>query len=412
MGVPDALASLRRRLPGPAVRLLDGCVRFVARVLPERLRVALGPVHLRFEKSDIPPPPAVPPTPVRLYIAPRNFAGQGYAWARAVEGLSGVGAVSMAFQRPGGFAFDVDDAVPEAVYAGSRRWQSSRRELLPQFSHVIIEAGRPLLGRLMGADPCAEARWLRARGVAVAMLCHGSDIRLPSRHRELEAFSPFEPTWELTDALETQAARLAAGIAELKAPVFVSTPDLLLDVPDATWVPVVVDVERWAAAGRGVPFEREVPVVVHAPSSAHIKGTALIEPVLESLAVRGLVDYRRIDGVPAARMPEVYGDADVVLDQFRIGNYGVAACEAMAAGRLVVSHVSEFVRGHARAAAGADLPVLEATPDTLEQVLLDVLADRPRARAFAAQGPAFVSTLHSGPRSADALAPFLGARTA
>ncbi len=412
MGVSGVLAALRRRLPAPAVRTLDAAVRTVARVLPERVRVALGPAHLRYATRDIPPPPAVPPTPVRVYIAPANFAGQGHAWARAVERLPGVGAVSMAFQRPRGFAFDVDDPVPEAIYAGSRRWQSRRRALLPQFSHVIIEAGRPLLGHLMGADPFAEARWLRSHGVEVAMLCHGSDIRLPSRHRELEPFSPFEPTWELTDVLESQAARLAAGIAELGAPVFVSTPDLLLDEPGATWVPVVVDVERWRAAGRGVPLEREVPVVVHAPSSAHLKGTALIEPVLESLAARGLVDYRRIEGVPAARMPEVYGDADVVLDQFRIGNYGVAACEAMAAGRLVVSHVSEFVRGHAREAAGLDLPVLEATPDTLESVLLDVLADRVRARVLAARGPAFVSALHDGTRSAEAFAPFLGARTA
>src|SRR5690606_40455222 len=115
---------------------------------------------------------------------------------------------------------------------------------------------------------------------------------------------------------------------------------------------------------------------------------------LESRAARGLIEYRRVEGVPAGDMPRVYGEADVVLDQLRIGNYGVAACEAMAAGRVVVSHVSEVVREHAREAAGADLPILEATADSLEQVLLDVLADRDRARALAAQGPAFVRTLH------------------
>src|SRR5690554_5871976 len=245
MGVSEVLAGARRRLPAPAVRALDASVRGAARVLPERVRVALGPAHLRYATRDIPPQPAVPPTPVRLYIAPANFAGQGHAWARVAERLPGVGAVSMAFVRPGGFAFDVDDAVPEAIYAGSRRWQRRRRELLPRFSHVIIEAGRPLLGHLMGADPFAEARWLGARGVEVAMLCHGSDIRLPSRHRELEPFSPFTDDWELTPVLEEQAARLAARLEELAGPVFVSTPDLLIDVPGAAWLPVVVDVERW-----------------------------------------------------------------------------------------------------------------------------------------------------------------------
>ncbi len=45
--------------------------------------------------------------------------------------------------------------------------------------------------------------------------------------------------------------------------------------------------------------------------------------------------------MPADAMPEVYGGADIVLDQFPLGTYGVAACEALVAGRLVVSHVSD-----------------------------------------------------------------------
>ena len=407
MGAPEVLTALRGRLPRRAVRVLDASVSAVARVLPERLRIALSPPHLRYSMRDIPPQPAVPATPVRLYIAPANFAGQGFAWARAAERLPGVGAVSMAFVRPGDFAFDVDDAVPEAIYAGSRRWQYARRELLPRFSHVVIEAGRPLLGQRMRADPVAEARWLQARGVRVAMVCHGSDIRLPSRHRELEPWSPLTEDWEPTSVLEEQAALLASRLEELALPVLVSTPDLLIDVPRATWLPVVVDIERWAGTGAPRPLEREVPVVAHAPSNAHVKGSALIEPVLESLAARGLIDYRRIEGVPAAEMPRVYGEADVVLDQFRIGNYGVAACEAMAAGRLVISHVSDFVREKAHEASGVELPILEATPDSLEQVLLDALADRERARTLAVQGAAFVRSLHDGARSAEVLATFL-----
>ena len=42
----------------------------------------------------------------------------------------------------------------------------------------------------------------------------------------------------------------------------VSTPDLLLDLPGAVWLPVVVDTELWRP---GPPvLEREVPVVLHA----------------------------------------------------------------------------------------------------------------------------------------------------
>src|SRR5690606_26671255 len=101
-------------------------------------------------------------------------------------------------------------------------------------------------------------------------------------------------------------------------------------------------------------------------------------------------------------------DADVVLDQFRIGNYGVAACEAMAAGRLVVSHVTAQVRDHVRASSGKGRPVVEATPDTIEAVLRDVVARREHFRAEAARGPGSVADLPDGATAARVLAPFLG----
>ena len=67
-----------------------------------------------------------------------------------------------------------------------------------------------------------------------------------------------------------------------------------------------------------------------------MKGTHLIEAPIRALAERGTVDYRGMTGVPAASMPAIIGDTGIVLDQCRLGSYGVAACEAMAAGRVVV----------------------------------------------------------------------------
>jgi hypothetical protein len=95
-------------------------------------------------------------------------------------------------------------------------------------------------------------------------------------------------------------------------------------------------------------------------------------------------------------MPAIYGAADIVLDQFRLGDYGAAACESMAAGRLVISHVSDQARAAVKAVSGFDLPILEANIDTLEQVLRGVLRNRDAARALAQRGPAFVQAVHDG----------------
>jgi hypothetical protein len=94
-----------------------------------------------------------------------------------------------------------------------------------------------------------------------------------------------------------------------------------------------------------------------------------------------------------------------------MGIYGVAACEAMAAGRVVVSFVGDTVRARARKATGRELPIVEATPGTLVEVVEKLLDDRDAARDFAAAGPSYVWANHDGRRSALALAPFLtGAR--
>ena len=91
-------------------------------------------------------------------------------------------------------------------------------------------------------------------------------------------------------------------IEQFDGPVFVSTPDLLLDVPGGIWLPVVVDIDRPQG---DPPLSRDrLPLVLHAPSKAVTKGTDLIEPVVEDLVERGLVEYRRLSGLAPEQMPQ------------------------------------------------------------------------------------------------------------
>lgn len=373
-------------------------------LLPENIALALNPCS-PYKKTDIPALVASPATPTRLYVGPANFAGQGFAWARAAELLDGVGAINMAFERPQDFMFDADDHVPVGVYALSKSWQRRQRNFVRGFTHVLLEAERPLFGR---GPVEIEVRQLRREGIHVGFVCHGSDIRLPSRHAHGNRWSPFQdPGHELTAQLEAIARRNRDVLAHVGGGmIFVSTPDLLIDVPEATWLPVVIDPSRWWA---DMPaLTHPVPRVVHVPSNAWLKGSDKIEPVLTEMSRSGLIEYERIQGVPAARMPATYARADIVLDQFRIGTYGVGACEAMAAGRLVLGHVPDQVRDHVRTVSGLELPVVETTIESLEHVLEQALADRGRFAAIAATGPHFVGQLHDGSASAQVLAPFLG----
>ena len=343
------------------------------------------------------------PAETRVLIAPVNYSGQGIAWARALETADPtISARNMAIEVPGGFSFDADLLVPVGTYHNDPDWQRRQFAAAAGATHVLIEAEEPPFGRLLGRSVVRQARALTERGVSVAYLAHGTDVRLPSRHIAGNPLSYYADEAVYLPRAEQLAARNIAIVSESGRPAFVSTPDLLVDLPEARWCPVVVDPQRWAAAERrdrspGAPLR-----VVHAPSVAAYKGTAMVLPVLERLQAEGVIEFRLVQGVPSAEMPAVFAEADVMLDQFRAGSYGVAACEAMAAGCLAVGQVSGQVRAAVHAASGLELPVLEADPESLEH-LLRSLAARPSLAELSERGIDFVRTVHDGRMAAQAL---------
>lgn len=336
--------------------------------------------------------------PVRVLIAPANYAGQAHAWCVALEKAApSVSARNLSLEA-GGFGFDSDLVVSQAAYHNSRAWQRAQYAAAHGFTHLLVESFIPPFGRLFGRDLERQVAGLGSAS-DVAFMCHGTDVRRPSLNRARTALSPFGDD-ATSRRLEHLALRNLAIVERMRRPVFVSTPDLLDDVPRAEWCPVVVAPEKWSAPRR---TSRGPLRVVHAPSKAGIKGSALIEPVLERLANAGRVRYTPIRGMPNERMPGVLAAADVVVDQFGVGSYGVAACEAMAAGCVVVSHVTDRVRDLVRDRTGLELPIVEAGPRTLERVLLELAADPARRESLARRGAEFVSHVHDGRRSAEVL---------
>lgn len=375
-------------------------------LLPEALSSRVLPPRLRYDPSALPVAENDRRERDGLLIAPTNFAGQGDAWARAVErARPSTRAVSLAFRAPGtGFGFPVDVEVPASAYVLSRSWHDRQtRAIAAGFSHVLVEAGRPPAGGPYRAPLARQLRDLIASGVRVAYLAHGTDVRVPSVHAAAHPDSPFRSGDH--EPLEMQARANIALIEDLGIDAFVSTPDLFEFLPGATWLPVVVDPAAWRATSP--VLQRARPIVVHAPSSGPMKGSDAVDPAMAALHDAGTIEYRRIRGVPAAQMPEIYREADIVLEQFRIGGYGVAACEAMAAGRVVVGHVAPDVRRRVSDAAGLDLPIVESAAADIGRVVADIVERPAGFAARAAEGPAFVDALHDGTASARAMSGFL-----
>lgn len=356
-----------------------------------------------FRSTPVSAPPPAPAADISVYIAPANYAGQGWAWARALERTDPALEVwNMEVRPPGGFAFNADRVVGLGAFHFSAAWQNAEFEAAASRSHVMIEAARSVFGHKFRYDVNTEVKALRERGVDVAMMAHGSDVRSPRTNRELTAWSPFHDDIKQTDRLQRISDRNRAVMLGSGARLFVPTPELIADLPGAMWCPNVVDPDRWEQASTPVGV-REVPILVHAPTNAWIKGTPLIAPAIERLHGAGRIEYRALSGIPVSEMPGVLGRADIVLEQFRIGIYSTTAIEAMAAGRVVVAHVAPSVREHVRQVSGLEPPIVEADPGTLEAVLEELIADRDRMRRIGDEGKRFARAVHDGSLSARVL---------
>jgi hypothetical protein len=387
---------MREHLPEP--------VRTAARGARRRVRLARRWLH-RPDPMPVAPDPGA--TRVRLLIGPANFAGQGYEWARAVErAYPDVTATAFMLGRDR-LAFPADWVVEPAIW-GNPWWQRQQTtDVLGGWTHVLAEAVKPVLGTRYGNDVSGEAKRMRRRGVSLGLVAHGSDARLPSRHAASYDWSPFRDAddWEVLPKLEERVARhlkIYADHHERGGAVFVTTPDLLDDLPYATWLPVVIEVDRWRT--EAPLLERERPRLLHVPSNPRMKGTALVEPTLHRLHDEGVIEYVPLEAVEPHEMPAHIADVDLVLDQVALGAYGAMAVQAMAAGRVTLVHLDP--RNLARLPQAP--PVADVTPDTLEDVVRGLVADRDAARALAARGAAYADTWHDGRHSAAVLAPWLG----
>lgn len=342
-----------------------------------------------------------------LAIGPSNYAGQATAWARAasrhlpVEAWSFTGAPL----RGGGFDFEVDKTLGRVQFRTPLLRKPRSRHFMGGVTHLALDGFKSFFRWDRHVHFPSDARHFERSGVSMALIAHGSDVREPRGHQERDEWSYFNvgsDSWR--DTLAQQSARNRAFAMESDWPVFYSTPDLAFDLPGGQWLPVVVDVDGWEC--RDPVLEGSRPRVLHVPSqrTPAIKGTQYIFPILQKLHDEGTIEFVAPSGVPHHELRELIKSCDVVVDQLLFGSYGVAAVEAMAAGRVTVGRMSSEV-----AALMPEAPaMLEATPATLRNVICSVLDRREELRDQVASNRKFVRRWHDGTESAARLSDYLG----
>lgn len=180
--------------------------------------------------------------------------------------------------------------------------------------------------------------------------------------------SGLQDVWSASRAMETQRAFADAGFLPACATGMVQY------VREEDREKLLV-VERAVAVADYVPSypsaEKSSPVIAHAPSNMAVKGTRHVLAAAEALKERYSFGLDLISDVSHDVALARIAACDVFVDQLVLGDFGVAALEAMAMGKPVVAYLKPSLR----AAYPSDLPIVDATPRTLGSVLMKLLQD-------------------------------------
>jgi glycosyltransferase involved in cell wall biosynthesis len=176
----------------------------------------------------------------------------------------------------------------------------------------------------------------------------------------------------------------------------VGSYDALRWVPDAHVVPPGLDLRQYAPAATE---DHPRPVVLHAPSSRHRKGTEHVIAACEGLDV----ELDIVEGLRHDEARRHYERADIVVDQLNAGWYGIFALEAMALAKPVLSYLRDEAVQETERAAGVRVPIVRVTKETLRDRIAGLAGSPEERRRVGASSRVYVEQVHDADKGADRL---------
>ncbi len=250
-----------------------------------------------------------------------------------------------------------------------------------------------------------DLRMARRLGKRVFMTLQGCDVRLSknsSDNNEItmcrEGHCGAVPTCR--SQLDAERRWLIEEIIPLANRAFVLNPELAKYVPGSAFLPYAVDISHFETVP---PRLDRPPVILHAPSDEGVKGSSYVIQAIERLKQRHELEFVLVKGLPHAEAMKLYRDADLVIDQLLAGWYGAFAVELMAMGKPVAAYIRDEDLDCLPPGMREELPLLQVTPDTIEQDLEAALLRRTEWVEWGERARRFSQRWHDPRRLARAL---------
>lgn len=331
---------------------------------------------------------------LRVFHGLSEISGQAYY---SVKGLKPLGVVTKLYvwqPNPFGYEYDV-----------SLNVNLNKKYMLPIWAFKILyyeikaimynDVFHFHFGRSMflNYDLCV----LKKLKKKVYFEFHGSDIRNYKMSKKNNKYMCFEQKEEIYTNLMNRAKKIcnyANGIILHDDELISHLPE---NNPGVFVVPLRIDLSKIEPVYVD-KLKRKIRIV-HAPTKREIKGSSYVIDAVNKLSKLYDVEMVLVENKTQNEALEIYKTADIIVDQLRIGTYGVFAIEGMAMGKPIVTYITDEMKE----CLPADLPICSANPDTIEEVLEKLIEDSELRYNLGLQGRVYVEKYHDYRKNAKML---------
>ncbi|GIQ68489.1 glycosyltransferase family 4 protein [Xylanibacillus composti] len=241
----------------------------------------------------------------------------------------------------------------------------------------------------------SDLKLLTSMGKKVIIHHRGSEVRRLSIAKKLNPYARVKPRWT-DERILADLKRISESASHAIIPYYELLPYIKPFYKYIHFLPNAVDLNAIQPA---YPSGTGPVRIVHAPTNQYVKGTEFIEAAIAQLKREGLdFQFTLIQKMPHDKAKAAYQQADLVIDQLHIGDYGMVSIEAMAMGKAVVCYMrKDLIPKY------PGLPIVSANPDTLTDTLRHLLRKPHLLRKLGKQGRAYAQQHHNLITAADKL---------
>lgn len=320
----------------------------------------------------------------KIFQGPEEVAGQSYYF---VKGLRENGSkVRHVVRKKNPFAFTCDKSL---------NIDRTKKYLFPVYIfRMLIEEIKDLFccdifhfhyGQTLVYN--TDLALLKLFRKKIYMEFHGSDLRDPIRAHEL---NPYDIV--LDEGLTNRHKKLILSACKYADGIILHDDELIPYLPEnhppVFVIPLRIDVSQIQKSA--LDDDNHKVRIVHAPTNRYMKGSDYIEDAIADIQKEYPVEYIRVENMKQRDAFEIYKNADIIIDQIRIGTYGVFAIEGMALGKPVITYIMPSMIK----ALPEELPIVSANKDNIKQKLIMLICDAQLRNTLGQRGREYAETYH------------------